>query len=412
MSSTNSPTTSDYEKTILVDVNEICSGGGIYTVASNLIQEISQKRPKWKFILMHRKEYNYLWKSIKNGKNIDALYIIDNYASVASFVVLNMPIIDDIVTNITDLLPDKIKRFLGKIKCFLRYSIMLPNVDLFFDPVTTTSFNNFYLPRVTVIHDLLYNDLPKRMYSPKYAQMSAEMAARYSNAIITISKFSQRKIWELLDIDEKKVHLVYTALAKRLNRTSIVNHEEVLKKYGLTKNKYIVYPSYFWLHKNHDRLIEAFMKYRRQYKSDMKLVLMGSVSEIEDEKHHLRNCADRLVFTNRVDDNTFRVIMEDASAVIQASLYEGFGMTVLEGMNAGKPVTASRVAAIPEIAEDAVLYFDPYDVDDICSAIHRITSDENLRCDLIKKGWKQVKKFSNKEKMIEEYIKIMESVMQ
>ncbi|MDR3180027.1 MAG: hypothetical protein LBT70_03970, partial [Holosporaceae bacterium] len=63
-------------------------------------------------------------------------------------------------------------------------------------------------------------------------------------------------------------------------------------------------------------------------------------------------------------------------------------------------------------AEDAVLYFDPYDINDMCSAIHRITSDENLRKNLVEKGRKQVEKFSHKEKMIEEYVKILESVMQ
>jgi glycosyltransferase involved in cell wall biosynthesis len=263
-----------------------------------------------------------------------------------------------------------------------------------------------------LIHDILYHDLPKYIFSLQYAKDSTEAAVQYSDAIITISKFSQRRIGEVLDIDEAKVHFVHTALAKRLKEIVTVDHKAIFEKYGLKKNKYIVYPSCFWQHKNHKRLLQAFAKYLTLYGNDMKLVLMGSASEKIARTYASHNLADYIVITDRVDDNTFRVILEEASAVIQASLYEGFGMTVLEGMDAGKPVAASRVASIPEVAGDAVLYFDPYDIDDMCSAIHRITSDKDLREDLIEKGREQVEKFSDKEKMIEEYIKILESVMQ
>jgi glycosyltransferase involved in cell wall biosynthesis len=361
---------------------------------------------------MHREFYDDHWKNLENGKNVDVLHMIANNVAIVFFLMLNSSFINTVLTEIIDPLPQGIKKFLGKIKFFLLYSRILPDADLFFDPVGTTPFNNFYLPRVTLIHDIIYNDLPRYMYTAKYAKKSVEAAARHSDTIISVSKFSQRRIREVLDIDEAKVYFVHTAFAKRLKKPLAVDHKAILRKYGLKKNKYIVYPSCFWQHKNHSRLLQAFAKYLKQYNSDMKLVLMRSFTEKIAFVYDLHDLADHVVTTDYVDNDTFRVILENASAIIQASLYEGVGMTVLEGMDAGKPVTASRVASVPEIAGDAVLYFDPYDIDDMCSAIHRITSDEDLREYLVEKGREQVEKFSNKEKMTEEYIKILESVMQ
>jgi glycosyltransferase involved in cell wall biosynthesis len=120
---------------------------------------------------------------------------------------------------------------------------------------------------------------------------------------------------------------------------------------------------------------------------------------------------DKVVFTGFISNDDLQVIIENSLAIVFPSLYEGFGMPVIEGMAAGKPVAASREASIPEVAGDAALYFDPYDVDDMCEAIHEITSNEDLRRSLIEKGKVRVKNFSNKEEMVDKYISLMESVM-
>jgi glycosyltransferase involved in cell wall biosynthesis len=305
--------------------------------------------------------------------------------------------------------PENIRVFLGKLKFSLLYYRWLPKIDLFFDPVVTYNYNDFYLPRVSIIHDLLYQDLPEFMTSLEFEKNKVRSAARYSDAIITVSNLSQKKILDVLTVDESKVHMIHTQFSRRLDKI-IENQSDILKKYGLKKGEYLVYPSAFWPHKNHGRLVKAFLRYLKFDGLKLKLVLMGSVSKLV-KTILVDSSKDQIIVTGFVDDDTFQVIMENALAMIHPSLYEGFGMTVLEGMAAGLPVAAGRVASVPEIAGDAVLYFDPYDIDDICRAICDISSDASLRRILIEKGKARAEKFSHKEDMINQYIEVMESVM-
>jgi glycosyltransferase involved in cell wall biosynthesis len=261
------------------------------------------------------------------------------------------------------------------------------------------------MPSIAIIHDMACYDMG-RMYSDTIRQFT-DNTVRYSDKIITVSNFSRRRICELQGIYARDVHVIHTRLSQRLSE-KINNSEEILGKYNLRKGQYIIYPSCFWRHKNHRRLLQAFEKYLKKYKTDLKMVFVGS---LKDKKNKLSFLNEKVIITDFVDDKTFQALLEGSSAVIQCSLYEGFGMTVLEGMRAGKPVTASRIASIPEVAGDAVLYFDPYDIDDMCEAIHEITTNTKLRESLIAKGWERVKKFSDKDKMIDQYIEVFESVM-
>jgi glycosyltransferase involved in cell wall biosynthesis len=399
---------SGYEKTILIDVCRSHFRGGMYTLTKDVILEIASKRPNWKFIIAHEENMR-AWRDVENGKNIDIFTSVQNYLTVPIFHFISDLSFLENFRELIMKLPENIRVFLGKLKFFLMYSRWLPNVNLFFDPSATHHFNDFYLPRVSIIHDLLYSDLPELLSSPVIQEKGMEAAARFSNAIIAISNFTKKKILDVLAVDENKVHMIHTQFSKRLHKI-IENHGDILKKYGLKKNEYLVYPSAFWGHKNQGRLIEAFLHYLKSGNSELKLVLMGTASE-----------SDRIIATNRfkgqvivtgfVDDDIFQVILEDALAMIHPSLYEGFGMTVLEGMAAGIPVAAGRVASVPEIAGDAALYFDPYDVDDICRAIKEIISNASLRKSLVEKGKKRVEKFSHKDDMINQYIAVMESVM-
>lgn len=402
---TDKNTIKNPEEVILVDVTGIINPGGIYTLSKYLISEISQKRPNWKLLIMHAQDENYLWKPLIS-KNVESFHIIKNYAVIGTFYFL-FNILESL-PNFIEKLPKAVKHFIGKVKFFLLYSRWLPDIDLFFDPVTTFGFNNFYYPRVTVMHDILYHDIPRFSFKYDVSKAAAESAAKYSDEIITISKFTKRRLIDVFGIDENKIHLIQTKLSKRL-KSEIKNQNEILQKYALTSNNYIVYPSAFWPHKNHERLIKAFVKYKENSKTNLKLVMIGTAPP---KKEILKEVPPELekdiIVTDFINDNAFQAIIKNSKAVIQCSLYEGFGMTVLEGMAAGKVVAASKTASIPEVAEDAVLYFDPYEVDDICRAIHEITNNTPSLNILIGKGRKQVEKFSNKDQMIDEYIKVIE----
>ncbi len=397
------------EKVVLVDVTGIEDPGGVYILSKYLVQKIAEKRPNWKLLVFHTDETNHLWDSLTKN-NVVSFHAIKNYP-VIGFLHSTLDIFE-LLPNFVQNFSKSVQHFLGKLKFFFLYSRWIPNIDLIFDPVTTYGINNFYYPRVTIIHDMLYYDIPTHLFQYKISSSATKFAAKYSDQIITISRFTKRRIIDVFDIDESKIHLIYTQLSKRLDDFDAKNASEILKKYALTSNNYIVYPSAFWRHKNHSRLIAAFIKYKQTYKTSLKLVMIGHAPQKSniDIRCPPEFCED-VIITGFISDTEFMTIMKNAKAVIQCSLYEGFGMTVLEGMAAGKPVIASNIASIPEVAEDAVLYFDPYDIDDICRAIRTITNSPLLRNTLIEKGRKQVEKFSNTDQMIDEYIKVLESVM-
>jgi glycosyltransferase involved in cell wall biosynthesis len=121
---------------------------------------------------------------------------------------------------------------------------------------------------------------------------------------------------------------------------------------------------------------------------------------------------DRVIFTGYTSNEEFNAIMNGALAVVNPSLYEGFGMPVAEAMLLEKPVVCSNVASLPEIGGNAALYFDPYDTDDMAEKLYQVYSDPKLRQDMIEKGKTHVKNFTNKEKMLKDMSDLLDKVIE
>jgi glycosyltransferase involved in cell wall biosynthesis len=115
----------------------------------------------------------------------------------------------------------------------------------------------------------------------------------------------------------------------------------------------------------------------------------------------------RIKFKN---DNELGYIYKNALAYVLPSLYEGFGMQALEAMSMGCPVVASKTSSIPEVCGNAAVYIDPEDARSISSGVRKVLNNQELRNDLIKLGFKQVKKFSWK-KMVQETLRVYEKVL-
>ena len=118
-----------------------------------------------------------------------------------------------------------------------------------------------------------------------------------------------------------------------------------------------------------------------------------------------------ITFTGFVDDIDLPQIYKHAEIFIFPSLYEGFGMPLIEAMSAGIPIVCSNRASLPEIAGDAALFFDPYNVDEMADAINIIIADEKTRETLIRRGQDRLRYFSDRDSMINEYIEEFEKYM-
>jgi len=241
------------------------------------------------------------------------------------------------------------------------------------------------IPYVFTVHDLNHLDRPENSSKFKrlFYQVVIRNGCRKAKKILTVSEFSKRRIVEWSGINPNKVINVGNGVSESFNVD--------VKPYNVDF-KYFLCVSNRKAHKNELRTLEAFSK--ANLPPEVKLVFTGKPNE------ELTALMEKLKVTNRVHFTHF-VALEDlpslyksASGLVFASLYEGFGLPVIEAMACGTPVITSNTTSLPEVAGDAAILVNPLDVDDISTAMNQLYFNEALREKLIAKGFIQAKKFS------------------
>lgn len=402
-------------KNIVVDALGISTNGGIKTLTENVINGIAEKRPNWYFTVLGRPDIEQPFNF--KGNNIKIVYV--DYAFSRPLIT-----ICDILNIVT------FGFFHDQLMQLLFYDNILFNkssCDLYFDPYAEFVVNDYSIPKVSVIHDILYFDVLKNFSNESvlWRKINAPKIVRSSKKIITVSDYSRAKIIDAYDLNDDFVQTIHIKLADRMKGHKTPEFEKsILEKFKLNAKKYLIYPSIVRVHKNHARLFQAFTKFMKQQKvCDLKLVIVGTVSpEVINDLYELieKNCNNntqsehikkQIVFTNFIPNDELNVLLSNALAMIFPSLYEGFGMPIIEAMSAGVPVACSNVTSLPEVAGNAALFFDPRNVDEITDTINKIYCNEKLRKRLIQLGLERAKYFSDKDSMIDEYIKVFEQYM-
>jgi glycosyltransferase involved in cell wall biosynthesis len=184
--------------------------------------------------------------------------------------------------------------------------------------------------------------------------------------------------------------------------------EELGKKFGITK-PYILFVGTLQPRKNIAKLIEAFSQLKNK---NTQLVIVGKKGWLWEEIFNAPakfGVLERVKFLDFVSNEDLPGLYKNALCFVLPSLYEGFGLPVLEAMKFGCPTVISNVSSLPEVGGDASLYFDPQSVDDIAQKIEMVVSDEKLRAEMVKKGYNQVKQFSW-EKTAKQTLKVLEDL--
>lgn len=267
---------------------------------------------------------------------------------------------------------------------------------------------------VVTIHDLNFYNLGHLMSPTKRAALRyfVTLSARSADHIITVSEFSKRQIVKIMGIPPQKVTVTYNAVGHRVHQA--LPFETVSQQYGL-RGPYILALSSFSPHKNLASLIKAFAILREKCFRELRLVVAGHPPrdkrslELFVRDHRL---LDAVVFTGYVQDDVLPTLYAHAEAFVFPSLYEGFGIPVLEAFLYGAPVACSNAAALPEIAGDAACYFDPTNVEEMADVISRLLHDETLRKSLVKRGKERVAQFTWEEtarKTLEVYRQVLGS---
>jgi glycosyltransferase involved in cell wall biosynthesis len=284
-------------------------------------------------------------------------------------------------------------------------------VTLAFDPHPDIFHCTYPLPlrakfarNVYTIHDLVPLRLPfttldnKRKAFGLLKKVTAE-----ADHIITVSEACKRDIIQLLGVDPQRITNTYQTVAfpqEYLDRPQAAIANYLDGSFGLEMNGYLLFFGALEPKKNVGRLIEAYLT--SGVEIPLILVLSpgwNNESQLRRlEEHEARSAARTNRATIRrlefVSLSTLVALIRGARAVVFPSLYEGFGLPVLEAMLLGTPVVTSANGGLPEITGDAALLVDPYDVEDITRAIKTITNDGDLCCELSRRGVVQAAKFS------------------
>jgi glycosyltransferase involved in cell wall biosynthesis len=285
--------------------------------------------------------------------------------------------------------------------------------DLLFCPFTGVLFYDSTVPVVSLVHDLQYLYYPEffdaadRHERDRYFRHVCRVASR----IVCVSEFTRSTVLKQTNLPPDRVAAVLSAPQDRLPSNP---HPRSHSNFG-EPDPYLLYPANFWRHKNHEMLLAAFGMYRARHpQSQLKLVLTGAPSPRRDElieASRRMRLADRVSFPGHLPESEFAALLGGCTAMIFPSLFEGFGMPVLEAMAAGVPVLTSNLASLPEVAADAALLFDPRRPTEIVDAIARIADDAGLRAELIAKGRERVRNFPGPAQMAAGYLAVFEEAL-
>jgi glycosyltransferase involved in cell wall biosynthesis len=253
---------------------------------------------------------------------------------------------------------------------------------------------------VVTIHDCIHLMFPQ--YLPNraayaYARATMWAAARRSDRILTVSEASKRDILHFFNVPPEKIVVVYNAIDDHFRVTPPAEAVARVRERYQLDHKFVLYVGNIKPHKNLVRLIEAFADLRKADFDDLKLLIIGDeISRLPALRRavHKHKLHKHVRFLGYLADDTLAVLYRLASAFVFPSLYEGFGLPPLEAMASGTPVVTSNVSSLPEVAGDAAVLVDPYDVDSIVEGLRRVLSDPALAAELGRRGQERAREFS------------------
>ena len=274
---------------------------------------------------------------------------------------------------------------------------------------------------VVTIHDLIFERFPKTYHlDERYThRWKIKRACKIADAVIAISEQTKNDLIELYGVSPQKITVCYQSCNPIFEKTiSEIEKNNVKKKYQLP-DQYFLFVSSITARKNLIAICRAMIILKDTLAIPLVIIGDGKIEKNEVKQLMKENGIEhRLLFLNELsaakeDSFTsaadFPAIYQQALALVYPSIFEGFGLPILEAMWSGLPVICSSVSSMPEVAEDAALYFSPEDTNQLAQHLQAIASDQQLVKILKDKGREQAKKFST-ENYANQIIKIYKSL--
>ncbi|MFW6218797.1 MAG: glycosyltransferase family 4 protein [Bacteroidota bacterium] len=269
--------------------------------------------------------------------------------------------------------------------------------DIFISPDGYLSLSAS-IKSVPVIHDLNFEHHPENLplLTRIYFKHMFHRFARKAERIATVSAYSKNDIIKTYQANPDIIDITYNGANVRYRPVEDSIKVKTKEKYAAGK-EYLIFIGSLNPRKNVARLLQGFEKFKNETGREEKLLLVGSrmfkTSDIKETYSSMTH-KDDVIFTGRMEPDELITVLGSARALVFIPLFEGFGIPVVEAMYCGVPVVVSNATSLPEVAGDAAIYADPYQIDSIANGIKKICVDEKLRNELIEKGKDAREKFS------------------
>lgn len=257
------------------------------------------------------------------------------------------------------------------------------------------------LRTVVTIHDLAFKLFPNHFPPRDLRKLNllADHAITRASKLIAISEATKQDILKFYpEVSAEKIAVVHHGFDAKLFEGPVPQHvaEEILAEYGLANEEYLLYVGAIQPRKNLEVLVTAFEKLKIKY-PQLKLVLAGARAwhwESTVARIAASPFASDIVETGKIPFGHQPALYQNARVFVFPSLYEGFGIPVLEAFASGVPVVAADNSSLPEVGGEAALFFTAENEQELANCVEQLLKDETLRTDLALRGKKQLEKFS------------------
>lgn len=289
-------------------------------------------------------------------------------------------------------------RIWQRIRLPLPVELITGFLDIYHSPDFTLPPTLSDIPTLLTVHDLSFLRDPESAAPGLrgYLEVAVKRSVQLATHVLADSQSTKNDLIELYTTPEDKITVLYAGVSSTFRPiTDLDQLMKVRKRYKLGDQPFVLSVGTLQPRKNHATLIKAFELTLMD--SDYNLVLAGGKGWSYEEVYDLvrsRGLQHRVLFPGFVADEDLSALYSSADVMVFPSLYEGFGLPVLESMACGVPVLASNISCLPEVAGSAALFVDPRDVEAMSAAMLKLVSNVDLRENLRKKGFERVEQFS------------------
>ncbi len=295
------------------------------------------------------------------------------------------------------------KNFIVKVDRFKSgFSKIIGKVDIYHSPSPDALSVNDGAKIIVTVHDLIFKTFPEG-HTQKAIDETEKMMCNIgerATKIICCSNNTLNDLRKYFHIPDNKVTVIHQGVDKNvfypINEEENIIAERVIRKHGI-REPYILSVGTIEPRKNLENILYSYDKLRTRKHFLGKLAVIGMKGWLSEGVEGLikkLELKDHVIFLGYLTDNELRYFYNKAEAFVFPSFYEGFGFPLVEAFCCGTPVVTSNVSSCPEVAQDAALFVNPRDPDDIAQAVAQVVNDHNFKKILVEKGFKRGSDFS------------------